>query len=448
MKALADRHGSVKYDAVVVGAGPNGLAAAIEMARAGRKTLLLEAESTVGGAARSAALTLPGFVHDVGAAITPLAIASPFMQALPLEEFGVQWVHPTAALAHPLDGGGAALLEDTIDATAARLGADEARYRRLISATVRDWPTISPALLAPARVPGHPLALARFGAAGAWPASVMLRRRLRTEPARAMMAGFAAHSVLPLGQVGTGAFALLFAATGHTTGWPFPKGGMQNLSDAMARYFESLGGEIITGTRVETLKDIPPAHTVLLDLSPQQLMGLAGDELPSRYRRRLRRFQSGHGVFKLDYALSAPIPWQAPEVARAGTVHVGGSFEEILASEAAVGRGEHPDRPFVLVAQHSLFDSTRAPAGKHTAWAYCHVPNGSTVNMTDRIEAQIERFAHGFKETILARSVMGPADLEAFDANLLGGDITGGAQTLRQIVARPVLSFNPYATPI
>jgi phytoene dehydrogenase-like protein len=441
--------GSKDYDAVIVGAGPNGLAAAIEMARAGRATLLIEAEDTIGGAARSMGLTLPGFVHDIGAAITPLAVASPFMQTLPLEEYGVEWIYPPAALAHPLDGGVAAVLEGSVETTAAALGRDESRYLRLMGPTTRDWPKLAPTLLGPpARLPGHPLALARFGALGAWPSTVMIRRAFQTEAARALMAGFAAHAVLPLGQIGTAAFALLFAATGHTTGWPFPRGGMQSLSDAMGRYFESLGGEIVTGVRIESLRDIPPARSVLLDVPPGRLERLAGDALPGRYRKRLLKFRRGQGVFKVDYALSGPIPWRSPDVARAGTVHVGGTLDEVVAGEATVARGGHPDRPFVLLAQQSLFDATRAPNKRQTAWAYCHVPNGSTVDMTDRIESQIERFAPGFTDLILSRHTLSPADLEQLDANLLGGDITGGAQDLRQIVARPVLSLNPYATPL
>ncbi len=436
------------YDAVVVGAGPNGLAAAIEMARAGRSTLLIEAEETVGGAARSQVLTLPGFIHDVGAAITPLAIESPFMRGLPWADLGVEWIRPPAAVSHPLDGNKAAILQGSVESTAAALGNDGARYRRLMDRTVREWPLVASALLAPPRVPRHPLALLRFGASGLWPATVLIRRSFDTEAARALMAGLAAHSVLPLSQIGTGAFALLFAATGHTTGWPFPRGGMQRLSDAMATYFESLGGEIVTSWRVERLEDLPKARSILLDVPPCRLVEMAGEALPNRYRRRLLRFRRGHGVFKVDYALSAPIPWACPEIATAATVHVCGTLEEVAASEAEIGAGRHPERPFVLLAQHSLFDPGRAPGGKHTAWAYCHVPNGSTVDMTDRIESQIERFAPGFKNVVLARHTMAPADLERFDANLLGGDITGGDQDLRQIAARPVLSFNPYATPI
>lgn len=436
-----------QYDAVVVGAGPNGLAAAIEMARAGRATLLLEAQETIGGAARSAEVTLPGFVHDLGAAITPLAVASPFMQTIPLEEFGVEWVHPPVAVGHPLDGGTAGILEKSVESTANGLVMDEKAYVRVMKPLVRDWPKLAPTILGPARLPDHPVALARFGAMGMWPSTAMIRSMFRGKLARALMAGFAAHSVLPLRQLGTGAFALLFAVTGHTTGWPFPRGGMQSLSDAMGRYFQSLGGEIATGVSIRRLRDVPPARSVLFDVSPEQLESIAGDDLPDHYRRRLKEFRQGWGVFKLDYALSGPIPWQAVEVGRAGTVHLGGTLDEVAAAEAEVGRGGHPERPFVLLAQQSMFDPTRAPEGQHTAWAYCHVPNGSTVDMSERIESQIERFAPGFRDLVLARHSMGPDDLQRLDHNLVGGDITGGAQDLRQTLVRPVLSWNPYATP-
>jgi len=436
-----------RYDAVVVGAGPNGLAAAIVMARAGRSTLLIEAEAEIGGAARSAQLTLPGYTHDFGAAITPLAVASPFMRTLPLQDFGVEWVYPRASVAHPLDGS-VVLLESSVDRTANGLGDDARRYRQLMQPLCDDWERLAPAVLGPPRIPRHPLALVRFGALAPWSSTVMIRSLFRDQRSRALMAGMAAHSVLPLSHVGTSAFALLFAITAHTTGWPFPRGGMQNLSDGMGRYFESLGGEIVTGMNVSSLTDIPPARSILLDVSPRQLERLAGDALPSRYRRRLLRFRPGLGVFKVDYALSGPVPWRSPEVAHAATAHVGGTLDEVGAAEAEVAMGGHPERPFVLLAQPSLLDPTRAPSGRHTVWAYCHVPNGSTVDMSERIERQIERFAPGFTDLIVARGSLGPADLERMNANLIGGDITGGAQDIRQTLARPVLSLNPYATPI
>jgi phytoene dehydrogenase-like protein len=436
-----------RYDAVVVGAGPNGLAAAIEMARAGRSTLLLEAEHTIGGAARSAPLTLPGFIHDVGAAILPLAASSPFMRGLPLAEYGVQWIDPPVALAHPLDGGEPTLLERSVMATAAGLGVDERRYRRVMRPLAADWGKLDEVLLGPIRFDRHPSALARFGLLGMWPASMLSRALFRGERARALFAGLAAHAVLPLSYPTTSAYALILAIAGHTSGWPFVRGGTQVLSNALGRYFESLGGEIVTGARVTSLCDLPPARSVLLDLTPRQVARISGDLLPARYRRALRHYRYGPGVFKVDYALSGPVPWRSPVVAQAGTVHVGGTLAEITAAERDVARGRHPERPFVLLAQQSLFDPSRAPAGKHTAWAYCHVPRGSTVNMTDQIEAQIERFAPGFRDLILARGVLASDDLERWDANLVGGDIAGGAQDIRQFLGRKVLSRSPYGSP-
>lgn len=437
-----------QYDAIVVGAGPNGLAAAIEMARAGRSTLLIEARDTIGGAARSAPLTLPGFIHDVGAAITPLAAASPFMSRLPLEQYGVEWVHPPSAAAHPFDDGPAAVLERSIPATASTLGRDGKRYQRLMEPLASDWNKLAPLLLGPIRVPRYPAAAARLGALALCPATVLSSALFREARTRGLLAGLAAHSVLPLRQPLTAGFALLFAMVGHSVGWPYVKGGTQNLSNALGGYFESLGGEIVTGMRVGSLRDLPPSHSVLLDLTPRQVLAVASDRLPAGYTRRLQAYRYGPGVFKLDYALSAAIPWKVPEVARAATVHLGGSIEEIAASESEVARGHHPRWPFVLLAQQTRFDPSRAPAGKHTAWAYCHVPSGSTVDMTARIEAQIERFAPGFRDIVLARAASSPVDLERMDANLIGGDITGGVQDVRQWLGRPVLSWTPYATPV
>ncbi len=437
-----------RYDAVVVGAGPNGLAAAIEMARAGRSTLLLEAEDGVGGAARSASLTLPGFVHDVGAAILPLAVSSPFLRDLPLADLGVEWIQPPAAVAHPLDDGQVVLLERSVERTASGLGVDERRYRRLIGSLAADWKKLEGSLLGPLAVPRHPLALARFGLLGIWPATHLSWTLFRGERVRALMAGLAAHAIVPLERATTAGYALLFATLAHTSGWPLVRGGTQALSTALARHFVSLGGELVTGARIASLGELPPARTVLLDLTPRQVERLAGDVLPARLRERLRWYRHGPGVFKLDYALSAPVPWQSAAAGLAGTVHLGGTLAEIAAAEREVEAGRHPARPFVLLAQHSLFDNSRAPAGKHTVWAYCHVPNGSTVDMTDRIEAQIERFAPGFHDLILARRVQGPAELERWDANLIGGDIAGGAQDLRGLLGRTLLRLHPYGTPV
>jgi phytoene dehydrogenase-like protein len=435
-------------EVIVVGAGPNGLAAAIALARAGLSVRVIEAADAVGGGARSAELTLPGFVHDVCSAIHPLALASPFFRTLPLAEHGLEWIEPPAALAHPFDDGTAALLERSPEAAAPTLGEDGDRWRRLFAPLARDAEPLLDDVLAPVHLPSHPLALARFGARAAPPATMLARLSFRGAKARGLFAGLAAHSMLPLERPPSAAFGLMLGLLGHSVGWPFPRGGSQRLSDALASYLRSLGGEIETGHRVGSLGELGNPRAVLLDVTPRALLALAGDRLPPRYRRRLERYRYGPGVFKLDWALDGPIPWRAEECAHAATVHLGSTLEEIAASEAAPGRGEIAERPYVLLAQQSLFDATRAPAGQHTAWAYCHVPNGSTVDMTARIEQQVERFAPGFRERILARSALGPAALERRNANYVGGDINGGAATLSQLLTRPVARVSPYTTPL
>ena len=435
-------------DAIVVGAGPNGLAAAIVLARAGLSVRVVEAAETVGGGARSAELTLPGFVHDVCSAIHPLGIASPLFRTLPLAEHGLEWIDPPAALAHPFDDGTAVLLERSPEAATPTLGEDEDRWRRLFAPLVREAEPLLDDVLGPLHLPAHPLALARFGARAAPPATLLARLSFRGARARGVFAGLAAHSMLPLGRPPSAAFGLMLGLLGHAVGWPFPRGGSQRLSDALASYLRSLGGEIETGRRVESLAALGHARAVLLDVTPRGLLALAGDRLPARYRRRLERYRYGPGVFKLDWALDGPIPWRAEECKRAATVHLGATLEEIAASEAAPGRGEIAERPYVLLAQQSLFDATRAPAGRHTAWAYCHVPNGSTADLTARIEGQVERFAPGFCARILARSALGPAALERLNANYVGGDINGGAAILSQLLTRPVARLSPYTTPL
>jgi phytoene dehydrogenase-like protein len=435
-------------DAVVVGAGPNGLAAAIEMACAGLSVRVLEAADTVGGGARSAELTLPGFVHDVCSAIHPLGIASPFFRSLPLADHGLEWVEPPAALAHPFDDGGAALLARSPDAAMPTLGEDDERWRRLFAPLVRDPESLLDEILAPLHVPAHPLTLARFGLRALLPATTVARRSFRGARARGLFAGLAAHSMLPLERPPSAAFALMLGLLGHAVGWPFPRGGSQALSDALASYLRSLGGEIETGRRVESLAELGETRLVVLDVTPRGLLELAGDRLPDRYRRRLERYRYGPGVFKLDWALAGPIPWRADECSRAATVHLGATLEEIAASEAAPAQNRSAERPYVLLAQQSLFDPTRAPAGRHTAWAYCHVPNGSSVDMTEQVESQVERFAPGFRERILARSALGPANLERSNPNYVGGDINGGLADLRQLLTRPVARWSPYSTPL
>ncbi len=437
------------HAAVVVGSGPNGLAAAVELARAGWPVVVREASETFGGGARSAELTLPGFVHDICSAVHPLGASSPFFRSLPLHQHGLEWIQPPRPLAHPLDDGTAVLLERSLDATAASLGRDGAGYRGLIEPLVGDWPRLEAALLQPlVRIPRHPLAQARFGLSAIRSARGLAEMSFAGERAQALFAGLAAHSILPLESAGSASFGLVLGILGHAVGWPIPCGGAQRIADALASTLHSLGGQILTGAPVESLDGLMPARAVLCDVTPSQLLRIAGSRLPASYRRALGRYRYGPGVFKVDWALNEPIPWRASDCTRAGTVHVGGTLEEIAASERAAWRGEHSDRPFVLLAQPSLFDPTRAPAGKHTAWAYCHVPNGSPVDMTERIERQIERFAPGFREVVLARHTMSPAELEKQNANLVGGDISGGANELRQIFARPALRAVPYATPV
>ncbi len=444
---MSGPRGDGVYDAVVVGSGPNGLAAAVELARNGRSVVVLEAEDTIGGATRSAELTLPGYVHDLGSAIHPLGYASPFFSTLPLEKHGLEWVHPPAPLAHPFDDGTAAVLERSFEETGATLGPDAAAYEKLFKPLARDWRRIIDTILGPPRPPRHPIALARFGLNAARSARGLAGSVFEGEKARALLAGNAAHSFLPMEQMPSAAFGLVLATLGHAVGWPFPKGGSQKIADALVSYLRSLGGEVYSGFRVSSVDQVPRTRTVLFDVTARQLLDIAGEHFTGLYRRALKRYRYGPGVFKVDFALDGPIPWAAEGCERAGTVHVGGTLDEISVGEAAVWRGEPPERPFVLLAQHSLFDDTRAPEGKHTVWTYCHVPNGSTFDMTERIEAQIERFAPGFRDRILARSAMGPADLERINANHVGGDINGGLLDLRQTFIRPALRLTPYSTP-
>jgi len=436
-----------KLDAVVVGAGPNGLAAAIELARAGKATLVLEANDTIGGGARSAELTLPGFTHDYCSAIHPMAMVSPFFRSLPLADYGLKWAYSSVAVAHPLDGGIAATLEESLDATVANLGEDGGAYRRFMTPYAKHAGALFDEILRPIRlVPRHPFLLARFGLDGIRSAHAVARR-FRTAKARALFGGCAAHSFLPLEQAGSSSFGIALAAAGHATGWPCARGGSFTIIEAMAKYFLSLGGEIRTAHRVATLRDVPDSRAVIFDVTPHQLAVIAENDLPAAYLRKLRRFRYGPGVFKIDYALDGPIPWTAEECTRSATVHVGGTFEEIAEHEAAIWQGRATRKPFVLVAQQSMFDDTRAPAGKHTGWAYCHVPHGSTEDMTQALESQIERFAPGFRDRILARRTMNTTQYQAHDANFIGGDIAGGANNLLQFLTRPFPSLDPYATP-
>ena len=433
---------------MVVGAGPNGLAAAIVLAQAGCGVKLIEGAETLGGGCRSEELTLPGYIHDPCSTVHSLALASPFLRNLPLAEHGLELVHPDAPLAHPLDDGSAVVLERSVDETAQGLGVDAQAYRRLFDPLVRSADELMQGILGPLRPPRHPLVLVRFGVSALRSATGLARSRFQGERARALLAGCCAHSMLSLRTPGSASFGIVLALSAHHVGWPVTRGGSQRLADALASHLRSLGGEIQTGRWVESLDEIAGAATTLLDVTPRQLLRLAGDRLPDRYARRLARYRYGPGVFKLDWALDGPIPWRAAEASRAGTVHLGGTLAEIAASEEAVSRSDHPARPFVLLVQPSMFDPTRAPAGKHTAWAYCHVPNGSSRDMTAVIEAQVERFAPGFKDLIAARSAMDSAEVERRNPNYVGGDINGGVQDLRQLFTRPVARPVPYSTPL
>lgn len=436
------------YDAIVVGAGPNGLAAAITLARAGRSVLVIEAKGTIGGGARTCELTLPGFRHDICSAIHPLGLGSPFMRSLPWGALGVEWIQPDLPLAHPLDDGTAIGLHRDFAATADSIGRDGGAWRALLQPLAADWDKLAPTLLGPHPFSPHLLALARFGIPGLLPAGLLPRLAFREERARALLAGLAAHSFLDFAQPFSSAFGLVLGMLGHAVGWPIPRGGSQSIVDGMTRYLQQLGGEIVCGWEVQSLDELPKSSAVLLDVTPRQLLALAGKNLPANYRRRLEKYRYGPGVFKVDYALSAPVPWAAPECRQAGTVHIGGTLAEIAASERDANRGQLSDRPYVLVAQQSLFDDSRAPAGRHTLWAYCHVPHGSTADRTEAIEAQIERFAPGFRETILARSARNTQAIQVYNPNYIGGDINGGVQDIRQLWTRPLLRWPPYATPL
>ena len=440
---------SCAYDAIIVGSGPNGLAAAITLARAGCSVFVCEANATIGGGARSAELTLPGFVHDVCSAVHPLAAGSPFFRTLPLERFGLEWIQPEIPLAHPLDNGSVACLYKDVDLTAEQLHDDSRAYRSLMKPLARNWEKLANEVLQPMlHLPRHPIALARFGIPALCPATLLSKMLFKHDSARALFAGIAAHSFLPLQLPVSSAFALVLALAGHAVGWPIPRGGSQQISNALAGYLRELGGKIEVNHRIENLNDLPKSRAVLLDLSVWEFLRIADQQLPAQYRRRLESFRHAPGVFKIDYALREPVPWKAEACSRAGTIHLGGGIDEIAAAEHEVARGKIPERPFVLVAQQSVFDETRAPCGRHTLWAYCHVPFDCSMDMSDQIESQIERFAPGFRDCIIARHKMSAADLARSNPNLAGGDINGGAANLMQLLARPILSPTPYRTPL
>jgi phytoene dehydrogenase-like protein len=435
----------MKGRANVIGAGPNGLAAAIVLAQAGFEVHVFEAEPQPGGAARTLPLTLPGFLHDFGSAVHPMAVASPFLSSLPLGNFGLEWIQPDAPLAHPLDDGTAVILERNLDSADQALAEDGNAWRKLFTSLVEHWSELAPELLGPISLfPRHPLLMAKFGLRGFQPSTWLVNHEFRLDRTKALFAGLAAHSFLSLDEPLSSAFGLILGATAHAVGWPIPRGGAQAITNAICGYLQSLGGEVKTATRVDDIADLPPADLTMCDVTPRQLLQIAGGKLSAGYRRQLERWKYGSGVFKVDYALREPVPWKAAGCLRAATVHIGGTFAEIALSERTVRNAEHPERPFILLAQPSLFDASRAPAGQHTAWAYCHVPNGSTFDMLPRLEAQIERFAPGFRDCVLARKVFSTTALQSMDANLVGGDINGGAVNFSQLLFRPTRRL--YAT--
>ena len=434
------------YDAIIVGSGPNGLAAAITLQQAGVQVLLLEAEQTIGGGMRTAELTVPGFRHDVCSAVHPMGMASPFLRSLPLHHFGLEYIHPEVLAAHPFDDGTAAALYPSLDETATGLGADMATYQHLFGPLVKNWPLIDNHILGPMlKVPRHPLALAQFGLKSLQ-SGKQIAARFRTRGAKGLWAGMVAHSMIPLEALTSSAIAFVLTIAGHRGGWPIPKGGSQSIADAMGAYFRSLGGTIKTNVTVKTIGELPEAKAILFDTSPKQLLEICGDKLSALYRWQLKRHRYGMGVFKVDWALSEPVPFQAEAARKAGTVHLGGTFDEIARGERQVWKGGHPEKPFVLFAQQSIFDASRAPAGQHTGWAYCHVPNGSARDMTDAITNQVERFAPGFRDTIRITHIFDTARMEGYNANYIGGDINGGVVNIAQLFNRPALRFSPYRT--
>ena len=436
-------------DAVVVGAGPNGLAAGVALAGAGWSVTVHEAAEVIGGGTRTEALTLPGFLHDVCSAVHPMGAGSPFFGTLPLGDHGLEWIHPPVQLAHPFDDGTAAALVSSTAETGATLGPDGEAYRRLLDPFVERWgPLFEDALAPPLRLPGHPLLMARLGWRGLRSATGLASSVFEGERGRAFFLGLAAHTLLPLDRAPTAAFGLMLAIGGHGPGWPVARGGSRAIAEALAGVLRERGGRIVTGSPVGNVDDLPAATAVLLDLTPRQVLDVAGHRLPPRYRQRLRRYRYAPGVFKVDWALSEPIPWTAPECREAGTVHLGGGPDAIVRSAAAAWHGRSDDAPYVLLSQPSLIDPSRAPPDRHTAWAYCHVPHGDTRDRTAAIERQVERFAPGFGDVILARATMDTAAFEAHDPNLVGGDIGGGVQDLAQLFFRPVPAVDPYATPV
>jgi phytoene dehydrogenase-like protein len=436
---------NTEYDAIVVGSGPNGLAAAITLRQEGLSVLLIEGKEVIGGGLTSAEFTLPGFIHDVCSAIHPLALGSPFFDTLPLADYGLTYLQPELAAAHPFDDGTAAVLASTVEETAKLLGTDEQTYLDIFKPVVRDWQLIAADVLAPLHFPKHPIAMAQFGLK-ALTSATYFAKRFKTKEAKGLWGGMAAHAIQPLSNLSTSAIALVLMTAGHLKGWPIPQGGSKEIANSLASYFISLGGRIQTGQFIKSLSELPSAKTVLFDVTPKQLLQIAGHKFSPLYKWQLERYRYGMGVFKIDWALDGPIPFTSEQTRKAGTVHIGNTIEEIALSEKLTWKGQHSEKPYVLLAQQSLFDDTRAPEGKHTAWAYCHVPNGSTKDMTAVIEQQVERFAPGFKDLILGRHTMNTSEVEAYNPNYIGGDINGGVIDLAQLFTRPALRSSPYRT--
>lgn len=438
---------SPEYDAVIIGSGPNGLSAAVRLSQEGLKVLVLEAKPAIGGGTRTQEITEPGFLHDICAAVLPTTAGSPFLNTLSLKEYGLEFTHPEIPYAHPLAEGDVAVCYRSLEKTAASLGVDQKNYSRLFSEFAYHWDYLSEDIFGTLRIPNHPLLMARFGWYGQFSARHLSNSLFKTEKAKALFAGCAAHSIIPLEKAFSASFGLVLGSSAHSVGWPIAKGGSASVTTALANLFKKQGGEIQTNTEVKSLSDIPSSKTILFDLTPHQIVEIAGNHLPKTYRDKLRRYQYGPGAFKMDWALSEPVPWLNEECRKAGTLHLGGTFDEISEGEKAAWAGKHHNKPYVLLSQPSLFDDTRAPEGKHTLWAYCHVPNGSTKDMAEEIESQIERFAPGFKDIIISKHTMTAQSFEQYNSNYVGGDINGGAHFFKQLFGRPVLKWNPYKIP-
>ncbi len=436
------------YDAIIIGSGPNGLSAGIALAQKGLSVKIFETSDVIGGGARTKELTLPGFHHDVCSAIHPMAVGSPFLKTLPLEDFGLKWIYPEYPLAHPLDNEPAVILRRSLDDTAKELGKDEKAYKNLFIPFVKRWEELAPEILSPFNsIPSSPVLMAQFGLKSLRSACSLANNQFQTERAKALFAGLAAHSLLSLDEISTAAIALVLGSIGHVKGWPMPRGGSQELSSAMGKYFKNSGGEIETNAHISELRQLPKSKVVLFNNTPQQIIEIAKNKLPPAYTKKLKKYKYGAGVFKMDIALDGPVPWNDPQIAEAGTVHLGGSLKEIARSEQMIANNNHPEKPYILLAQQSMFDDTRAPEGKHTVWAYCHVPNDSTKDMSEPILAQIERFAPGFRDLILAKHTMNTHELHTYNPNYIGGDINGGSQNITQLFTRPVGLFDPYHIP-